>query len=297
MIPLPDGVAAMARRGPRWADWVAELPSTVERLAAQWRVRPDGDPGCGHCSLVVPVRTVDGVQAMLKIGFPEQDSENEHLALRLWGGHGALKLLSADPRRHALLLERLHPRDLSTVPETQACEVVAGLYRSLHVPASPALRALSSIIGRGTAELADLPRGGPIPHRLVEQAATLGRELIADRSVPDRVIHTDLHYSNVLAGDRAPWLAIDPKPLNGDPHYELAPMLWNRWDDIVADVRDGVRRRFWTLVDAAGFDEERARAWVIVRMVHNAMWAVQDGLGADPGWLTRCVAVAKAVQD
>jgi streptomycin 6-kinase len=183
------------------------------------------------------------------------------------------------------------------VPETQACEVVAGLYRSLHVPASPALRALSSIIGRGTAELADLPRGGPIPHRLVEQAATLGRELIADRSVPDRVIHTDLHYSNVLAGDRAPWLAIDPKPLNGDPHYELAPMLWNRWDDIVADVRDGVRRRFWTLVDAAGFDEERARAWVIVRMVHNAMWAVQDGLGADPGWLTRCVAVAKAVQD
>ena len=98
-------------------------------------------------------------------------------------------------------------------------------------------------------------------------------------------------------GDRAPWLAIDPKPLNGDPHYELAPMLLNRWDEIAADVRDGVRRRFWTLVDAAGFEEERARAWVVVRMVHNAMWAVQDGFGTDTGWLTRCVTVAKAVQD
>jgi streptomycin 6-kinase len=73
-------------------------------------------------------------------------------------------------------------------------------------------------------------------------------------------------------------------------------MLWNRWEEIVGDVREGVRRRLWMLVDAAGFDDARARAWVVVRMVHNAMWAVQDGPHADPTWLTRCVAVAKAVQ-
>jgi streptomycin 6-kinase len=41
MIPLPAGVAAMALRGPRWAEWVVELPSTAERLATQWQVRPD----------------------------------------------------------------------------------------------------------------------------------------------------------------------------------------------------------------------------------------------------------------
>ena len=50
----------------------------------------------------------------------------------------------------------------------------------------------------------------------------------------------------------------------------------------------------WTLVDAAGLDEDRARAWALVRMVHNAMWAAQDG---DRRWLTRCVIVAKAVSD
>ena len=113
----------------------------------------------------------------------------------------------------------------------------------------------------------------------------------------DRVIHTDLHYGNILAAEREPWLVIDPKPVNGDPHYEIAPMLWNRWDEIAGDVRDGVRKRLWTLVDAAGFDEDRARAWVIVRMVHNAMWSLQDGPQTDPAWLTRCIAVAKAVQD
>ena len=39
---------------------------------------------------------------------------------------------------------------------------------------------------------------------------------------------------------------------------------------------------------------ERARAWVVVRMMHNAASALTDG--ADPRWLTTCVAVAKAVQ-
>jgi streptomycin 6-kinase len=145
--------------------------------------------------------------------------------------------------------------------------------------------------------LAELPRSAPIPRRLVEQAIALGTDLIADGTVPDRVIHTDLHYGNILAAEREPWLVIDPKPVNGDPHYEIAPMLWNRWDEIAGDVRDGVRKRLWTLVDAAGFDEDRARAWVIVRMVHNAMWSLQDGPQTDPAWLTRCIAVAKAVQD
>jgi streptomycin 6-kinase len=33
----------------------------------------------------------------------------------------------------------------------------------------------------------------------------------------DRLVHADLHYGNVLAGDREPWLAIDPRAVAGDP--------------------------------------------------------------------------------
>jgi streptomycin 6-kinase len=287
----------MAARGPQWADWVDALPGIVELTMRQWEIRPDGHAVNGHCSLVIPVRTADGTAAVVKIGFPDEESEHEHLALRRWGGRGAVRLLSADPHHRTLLLERLDPTDLAGIPEVDACRVVADLYRSLHVPALPSLRSLSWFIERWTADLAALPRSAPIPHRLVEQAVALGRDLTADRTVPDRVIHTDLHYGNVLTGGREPWLAIDPKPVNGDPHYELAPMLWNRWGEITRDVRGGVRRRLWTLVDAAGFDEDRARAWVVVRMLHNAMWAVQDGPRANPDWLTICIAVAKAVQD
>lgn len=292
MTELPAAVRAMAGRGPDWAAWVEQLPALTREVVALWQLRPDGAWTHGYCSLVLPVRTPDGAAAMLKISFPDDESEHEHLALRRWSGNGAVKLLSADPHRRALLLERLHPTDLTALTDVEACRVVADLYRRIHVPAMPQLRTLGSYVERWNRELAALPRNAPIPHRLVEQALALGTGLAAESVTDSRVIHCDLHYQNVLAADREPWLVIDPKPVNGDPHYEIAPMLWNRWDELGGDVREGVRRRFYTLVDHAGFDEDRARAWVLVRMVHNAMWALQDG-----AWLTTCVAVAKAVQD
>ena len=287
----------MAGRGPDWADWVRRLPAIAVDMLARWRLRPDGRPMHGHCSLVLPVRTADGAAAVLKISFPDDESEHEHVVLRRWAGAAAVRLLSADPHRRAMLLERLHGADLTGLTDVDACRVVAGLYRRIHVPATPPLRTLGSYLRRWNADLAALPRGAPIPRRLVEQAAALGADLAAEPATDSRVIHCDLHYANVLAADREPWLVIDPKPVNGDPHYEIAPMLWNRWEELGGDVREGVRRRFHTLVDAAGFDEDRARAWVVVRMVHNAMWALQDGPRADPGWLTTCISVAKAVQD
>lgn len=71
---------------------------------------------------------------MLKIGFPEEESEHEHLVLQRWGGNGAVRLLSADPHHRRLLLERLRSTDLSTVSDVEACIVVADLYRAFMFP-------------------------------------------------------------------------------------------------------------------------------------------------------------------
>jgi streptomycin 6-kinase len=264
-----------------------DLTGIAESLLDRWQLRRDGEPTYGSGTMVLPVRTSDGVPAVLKI----PDAEHEHLVLRRWGGDGAVRLLSADPPRRAVLLERLWSQSLVTLPDIEACEVVAGLYRRLHVPALPQLPTLTSFLERRAGDFAALPRSAPIPHRLVEQATALSRELAADPASTGTVVHGNLHYENVLAADRAPWLAIAPRPMNGDPHYELAPMLWNRWDEVTGHIRDGVRRRFYTLVDAAGFDEERARAWVVVRVVDAA---VREPTGADS---TKYMALAKAVHD
>jgi len=253
-----------------------------------WQLTPDGPPMRGATALVAPVRTASGRPAALKVVTPHPEAEHEHLALKRWAGAGAVELLRADPHRWALLLERLHPEDLTDLWDLEACEIVATSYRRLHVPALPQLRTLSSYVASWTGELATLPTGSSIPPRLVQQAVSIGRTFAAEPACDGTIIHGDLHYENVLAGDREPWLVIDPKPMSGDPHYEVAPMLWNRFEELVGAVREGVRRRFHTIVDAAELDEARARDWVVWRMVCNAM----DGMDA-----TECVAIAKAVQD
>jgi streptomycin 6-kinase len=313
-LVVPPGLRARAGLGAHWAAWLDRVPRLAADLLDEWELTLDlpidptatGDGLHGYCSWVLPVVTADGVPAALKVAVPGDENEHEHLALQHWHGHGAVLLLRADPRRHALLLERLHTRDLTAVDYDEAAEVVGGLYRRLHVPAPPQLRTTTSYVERWAAALATLPRDSPIPHRLVEQAVSLARDLVADPASTGTLVHTDLHDLNVLAADREPWLVIDPKPMSGDPHFEPAPMLWNRWDEVVASgaVRDTVRRRFHLLVDTAELDEDRARDWVVTRMVVNAHWTIEDAARAqraldagDREWVTRCISIVKAVQD
>lgn len=307
---IPPDLEAQRVLGPDWVDWLDRLPRLASDLLAQWDLTPVATAMHGFCSLVLPVVTAAGDGAALKITFDGDDeSEHEGLALQRWGGEGAVRLLRADPRRRALLLEWLDPRDLRDTWDVEACEVVAGLYGRLHVPALPQLRTLTSYVEGWAADLRALGHDHPLPRRHVDQALSLAADLAVDPGSTGVLIHGDLHYANVLGGDREPWRAIDPKPMNGDPHYEPAPMLWNRWEEMTdpasgQTLRDGIRRRFHALVDTGGLDERRARDWVVVRMVINAGWTVQEARRSDraldaeeQAWVTRCLAITKAVQD
>ncbi|MEU0089050.1 aminoglycoside phosphotransferase family protein [Kribbella sp. NPDC006257] len=301
-VEIPAEFLEVASRGPDWAAWLDRLPRLTRDLLDEWNLRVDGSAQYGNCALVVPVRTPDGAAAMLKVQFPHWEAETEHLALRIWDGNGAIRLLRADPRRFALLLERAQPRDLTTVDEIEACEIVAASYKRLHVPAGPQFKLLSTEVERWSDELLALPASAPVPRRYVEQAAALARDFAADPACDGTLIHTDLHFENVLAAEREPWLVIDPKPLSGDPHYEVAPLIWNRWDELAAarDLRFALRRRFYAIIDTAGLDEDRARDWIIVRQLLNVLWTLKDA-GADAtlpqDWLTRNITIAKAIQD
>jgi streptomycin 6-kinase len=312
LIVLPSGLDEQRGIGPDWAGWLDALPRRFADIVDEWGLARDGEQlWHGACSLVAPVLTDEGRRAVLKMSFDGDDeSLHEAVTLQHWQGDGTVRLLRADPIRRAMLLERLERRDLTEVWDLEACEIVAALYPRLHRPALPQLATVTSFVERWLDDLAAQPREIPIPSRYREQAMTLGRDLVADPDSIGRIIHGDLHYENVLAAppelgpERGPWLVIDPKPMSGDPHYELAPMLWNRYDELAGDLREGLRRRFHTLVDHAGLDEARARDWVVVRMVLNANWSVQDAQRArrdldaeEREWITRCIAISKAVQD
>ncbi len=275
---------------PSGSEWIAGLPRLMSSVLDDWQLRPDGPARAGECALVVPVLTADDEPAALKLTWPHLEARSEHLALRHWDGRGAVRLLRADPHRLALLLERLDPTDLTELWVDEACEVIGGLLAQLASPAVARIPTLSAYAARQAAA----PAPASLPPRFTDQARHLAADLATDPGVDGRLLHTDLHFANVLTGTRAPWLAIDPKPMAGDPAFEVAPTLWNRADELGTGsaIRWSLRRRVEVVCDAAGLDEGRARAWAVVRVVD---WARELAPGSDRAGLA--VSILKAMND
>lgn len=281
--------------GPSGADWAAEVDRLTRECLREWDLVTSGPAMTGHTAVVHPVRRSDDFNQplVLKVGWPHVDSAQEHLALRSWAGRGAVRLVAADPSRGALLLERLDSsRDLGALDIDEACSVIGGLHRELHVAAPPTIRTL---VAHLEPYLGRLGQRTDVPRRVVTRVTGLARDLLADPE-PPVLLHGDLHFQNVLAADRAPWLAIDPKPLAGHPAYELQPLLRNRFDELGAGpvMRWSVRRRLEVTCDAAGLDEEVGRLWSIVRCGVQILWAASDG---DAGELSRNLILLKALED
>jgi streptomycin 6-kinase len=300
MITVPPAFAAdvVQREGKAGRHWLDSLPAEVTSCCAHWGLTLDGAPMHGGLSLVVPVRRDEGSQdeaqplrAVLKLVWAEADAAQEALALAVWGGRGAVRLFKAEPERRALLLERLdHRRTLGVVSSGEAFAVAGGLLRRLAVPAPAGVPRLADVAAELAAALPERweRAGRPMGQRLIEAACTLAREL--GPGAGERLIHTDLHDDNILAGVRDPWLAIDPKVVAGEPAFGVAPLLWRRVDTIDGPAELASHLR--TLCAAAALDPERVRAWSLLRCLDYWLWGLSVGLTEDPlrcarvvGWL------------
>ncbi|MCX5606563.1 MULTISPECIES: aminoglycoside phosphotransferase family protein [unclassified Streptomyces] len=282
---IPDGLvrAQIRWNGEAGREFIAGLPARAARFLERWELRRTGPVMHGVTALVLPVVRADGSAAALKLQRVDEESAGEPVALRAWGGEGAVRLLEHDAETGTLLLERLDEgRHLSALAERdsrRAVQVVAELLARLTaVPAPAGLRGLGEM---AAGMLDDLPQAlGRLAdgreRRLLGQCAAALAEVAGEPG--DRLLHWDLHYDNVLAGRREPWLAIDPKPLSGDPGFELLPAIVNNFR-----VQE-VRWRFDLLTEVTGLDRDRARAWTLGRVVQNCLWDVEEGeerLGAE----------------
>ncbi|MCC3766808.1 aminoglycoside phosphotransferase family protein [Streptomyces sp. UNOC14_S4] len=289
-ITVPDELARFHATydGDVGRAWTAALPSLGAEFLDRWGLRLDGPASHGMVALVLPVRRADGTPAALKLQPLTDESVDEPAALRAWNGDGAVALLDHDAETGTMLLERLDAeRSLLCVPDAEEAlrtlsELLARLLKT--PPPHDGMRTLRDI---ASAMLADVPEALPaIPdateRALVADCAAAVRE-VNDGPGPDgRLLHWDLHYANVLAplpgADREPWLAIDPKPLVGDPGFELLPAMDDRWEDVTAtgDVRRAVLRRFDLMTDVVGLDRPRAARWTLGRVLQNALWDIED---------------------
>lgn len=291
---------------PTGAEWLERLPGLVAAGLERWNLRVDGAGPVrwGYTALVVPVLRPQGDPGVLKVGWPHPEADTEHLALRAWKGVGAVRLLAAEPADTTLLLERLDAsRDLTSGSIVDTSEELGALLRRLDRPATPWAPPLSGELDRLLGDLQDA-LGDPdlahrFPRRLLQQARSLATDLRAEEDLDARLVHIDLHQMNVLRRpDPGEWVAIDPKVVAGDPHWAVAPALWNRWAEALAahDLATHLLLRLDLICDAAGLDRDRARAQVILRLTQNALWAIHENRtdGADD--ITTAIAIIKAMQ-
>jgi streptomycin 6-kinase len=218
VVPIPPDLAARYTRSSAGRAWLASLPDLIRGRLENWQLTPDLLPGAlpwnGHGGMVIPVRQEDGAPAALKIAFPHDEARVERHALALWQGRGAVALLASDAGTCAMLLERLdNGHSLATVPMEDAVLVWAGLVRQLSLTPDdrPQWFEFEHIAARAEQWSDDLPAeweqlGRPFPRWLLEAALEVcqTRGAVGRRSARDALVHTDLHYLNVLARPAGP---------------------------------------------------------------------------------------------
>ncbi|MGW1751559.1 aminoglycoside phosphotransferase family protein [Streptomyces sp. NPDC002092] len=293
-------VRALGETAPDGDDWLEKLPEAARQAVAlrELTVERVQVPG-GRSSLVVLVRRPDGTPAVLKLAPPRARPESERAALAHWGGMGAVQLVEPFTTEGVLLLERLHP-DVSvrSLPEAKALLEAAGTLRRLWVepPADEDAHVFETVAERTgrQAEAMRATAAGFAEVAVLVDAAVAAREGLLADPPEQRLLHGTFRQSKVLAGERMPWLAVGPDPVVGECAFDLARLVRDRVEDLIASPAGAAttRRRVKRLAESLDVDQERLRGWTLFRAVESGVRALRVGRGKDAelllefaGWL------------
>ncbi|MFJ3419157.1 aminoglycoside phosphotransferase family protein [Streptomyces sp. YS-B37] len=287
-------VRALGETAPSGDDWLEKLPEVAQEAVdlRELTVERVQVPG-GRSSLVVLVRRADGTPAVLKLAPGRARPESERAALARWGGLGAVQLVEPFAAEGVLVLERLHP-DVSvrSLPEAKALLEAAGTLRRLWVepPGDHAFETVAERTGRQAVAM----RGAGSEVSALVSAALEARESLLVAPPEVRLLHGTFRQSKVLAAERMPWLAVGPDPVVGECAFDLARLVRDRVEDLIATPSGAAttRRRVKRLAESLDVDQERLRGWTLFRAVESGVRALRVGRPRDAelllefaGWL------------
>jgi streptomycin 6-kinase len=269
---------------PAGSAWVDRIPDLVARAVQRWQLRLGEPFGVGTASWTAPGTTPDGTPVVLKISFPHDEARYEAIALAMWRGSAAVELLAHEAEDWALLLRRAHPgTPLLATPGTPDQHIAAcvGVLANLHqapiadvgVPLLPevALRWSAIATERAVRWSSLLADHAPLVERGIAQLRAFG----VDDGAPVRLLHGDLNPGNLLLDNpgTAHWLAIDPKPMLGDPAYELWPVL-SQIDNPFGhpDPKPVLLPRLLHASTTLGLSPHRVAQWALARTVESVLW-------------------------
>lgn len=272
---------------PTKQSWDAAAAEIVATMLDRWHLVAHEPYVGGEAGSVLRVTTADGAPAVLKVGYPHFEAVWEAVALDAWAPRLAPEVLRQDAWTWSMLMRRVEPGtplSRASLPVEDALEAGAELYRELcAVPVATGIPSLLEIMDvyarQATARIPEqsdaLAHFGVLSH--VERGISELTEL-AGNAAEDVFLHGDFNPGNILEHGKGTWLAIDPKPMHGDPAFDLWPLLeqlgspWSHNDP--AALLTAHLERVATIV---GCDPARAARWAFARSVLNVSWYLEDG--------------------
>jgi streptomycin 6-kinase len=271
-----------------------EIRSRVEDRIRAWRVVVERTLETESSVLAFGRR--DRQPVVLKVIKQHGEEWRSGEVLEAFEGRGVVRVLEFWDG--AVLLERLVPghRLVDLVLEgrdDQATEILAEVLGTMSprpwAGGVPTVREWARGFERSAAS-----GDGRIPQDLLEEGHRVFLELCGSQGRP-RLLHGDLHHSNVLFDAERGWLAIDPKGVVGELEYEIGAALRNPSErpDLFA-APTVIEKRVERFASKLDLDIGRILAWGFAQAVLSTVWMVEDGLAVEPG--NPSIALALAIR-
>ena len=262
-------------------DWLAALPSLISEMTAMWDLHVTAVANrIDAFGMSIPARR-DGERVTLRLSFPDGSLADETTALIAWNGVGAVRVLESDPRG-AQLRSSPSPGSALTFErnEMRALRLVAGALRSLWIEPPEGIQTLAAEVRSWSVGLIERFESvhAPFDEQLVRDAETMFRSFVSTQA-KQVLLHGDVRLEGfVLDGDRA--VALDAKPLVGEPAFDAASLLRDGPAELVRDPGTGTQRmqgRLDQLSDLLEVRAGRVRGWAFAVAVDTGLFAYESG--------------------
>lgn len=262
---------------PSRSEWDATAAELVATMLHRWQLTPREPFVGGATGSVLGVDRADGSPAVLKVGYPHVEASWEAVGLQA-AGELAPEVYEQDAWTWSLLLEDVSPGTplaRAGLPVDEALAAGGELLRALHARPVPAgIPSLADAMAEYAAQAIERTSLlGPTldalgVRTLVDRAIAMLVELSADSS-GTALLHGDFNPGNILWDERLGWRFVDPKPMHGDPAFDLWPL--------VTQLGEHYEQQLETAAVAAGVDAIRAAHWSFARTGINVNWYLTGG--------------------
>ncbi len=275
-IPAKLKKSVPLRWGNLGEEWLASLPEIVNEACTRFDLILGNPFENAYANYVATAKNSDGIEVVLKVGFPSEEAKNEQETLKAYNGNYSVKALDQSDDLVAILLEKINPGEMleTLVDDEEATNIAAELMKNLHIeaPSNHIFLTIKDVV----MVLDRIKDKHPFPKPFFSKALDLYEKLEATKT-EEKLLHGDLHHYNILFDQKRGWISIDPIGVIGDPVYEVGQYYHNPY--FVSKVKQPVEQsKKRALIFSKAFEctPKRVLDWAYVQCMVSASWSVED---------------------